>query len=281
MAGRLEGKVALVTGSGAGMGRAIAKRMASEGASVVVAEWDEAAARGTREQIEQGGGRAAEIVVDVSLEENAEAMVAFAVERFGRLDVLHNQVFALEAGPIENITLEGWNLTMQHTLTAAFLGTRAALPVMKSQQTGSIINTASISAFDVGTGLAAYGAAKAGVIALTRYTAVEYGPFGIRANSISPGSVETDAFLQNFGESSTNTILRGAPSDEPVERSAEELAEMRRGTVEATTSKRMTMPDDIADVALFLAGDESRAVTGENLVADGGVSVQSVLPSMV
>jgi NAD(P)-dependent dehydrogenase (short-subunit alcohol dehydrogenase family) len=282
MAARVQDKVAIVTGAGAGMGRATACLLAAEGAKVVIAEWNEAAAVGTRELIEEAGGTAAEIVLDVSTPENAQAMVSFAVERFGGLDILHNQIFAIESGLIEYITPEGWNLVLQNTLTATFLGIKYALPVMKRGGGGSIINTASVAGFTVDPGLAAYGAAKAGVINLTMHAAVEYGRHGIRVNAISPGTTESDAFLQTFGESTTATILRAAPTPTPPEmRTPEALQALRRGMAEATAIKRITQPAEIANVVLFLASDESSTITGANIVADGGVSPRIKFPSLV
>jgi NAD(P)-dependent dehydrogenase (short-subunit alcohol dehydrogenase family) len=271
MPGKLDGKVAIVTGSGAGMGRASAELLAREGAKVVVAEWNATAAEETRKNIEAGGGQAAEIVIDVSTAENAKGMVDFAVERYGGLDIMHNQVFAVHSGLLEDLTLEGWASVQQHCVTSTFLAMKFGLPVMREAGAGSVINTASISGMVVHPEMGAYGAAKAGVISLTRYAAVEYGRYGIRVNSISPGDVESAAWLQQFGEDSTATLLTSAPTDPPQqERTGSELEELRQRRSRASLFGRPAKPSEIAEIVLFLASDASSAITGSNIVADGG-----------
>jgi NAD(P)-dependent dehydrogenase (short-subunit alcohol dehydrogenase family) len=271
MPGKLDGKVAIVTGSGAGMGRASAELMAQEGAKVVVAEWNGSAAVETRENIEAAGGDAAELVVDVSTAENAKAMVDFAVERYGGLDIMHNQVFAVHTGRIEDLTLEGWASVVQHCLSSTFLAMKFGLPVIRQAGSGSVINTASISGMVVHPEMGAYGAAKAGVISLTRYAAVEYGRYGVRVNSISPGDVESAAWLQQFGEASTATLLTSAPTDPPQgQRTASELEELRERRSRASLFGKPAKPSEIAEVVLFLASDSSSAITGTNIVVDGG-----------
>jgi NAD(P)-dependent dehydrogenase (short-subunit alcohol dehydrogenase family) len=279
----LEGKVALVTGSGAGMGRASAKMLSEVGARVVVVDWDEEAALATRQQIVDAGGIAASFIVDASTEVGARSMIDFAISEFGRLDILHNQLFAIEAGLIEDITPTGWNLVLQSTLTATFLAMKYALPVMKAQESGgSIINTASISGIVADPGLGAYGAAKAGVIALTKYGAIEYGEYGIRVNAISPGIVETESVLQTFGEARTATILRTAQVETPVTpRTTEELAVLRRGKADATALKRIPQPEEIAGIVVFLASSAASSITGANIIADAGTSQRSASPSMI
>ncbi len=274
MSGKLDGKVAIVTGAGAGMGRASAELLAREGARVVVAEWNGTAAEETRKNIEAAGGEAAEFVVDVSTATNAKGMVDFAVEKYGGLDVMHNQVFAVHSGRLEDLTPEGWETVVQHCVTSTFLAMKFGLPVMREAGAGSVINTASISAMVVHSEMSAYGAAKAGVISLTRYAAVEYGRYGVRVNSISPGDVESAAWLQQFGEASTATLLTSAPTDPPQgERTPAELEELRQLRSRSSLFGRPAKPSEIAEVVLFLASDASSAITGSNIVADGGASL--------
>ena len=142
---RFEGKAAVVTGGASGIGAATARRLASEGAAVLIADINAAGAARVVEEIAAAGGRAVACETDVADPARIEAMVARAVEAFGRLDVLHNNATLLEAGPIDKISVEGWNRTLAVNLTAPFLGIRAALPIMRRGGGGAIVNTASIS----------------------------------------------------------------------------------------------------------------------------------------
>lgn len=172
MAGRVAGKVALITGGGSGIGEATAKRFAQEGAKVVIVDINEEGARRVAREIQAGGGQASALRADVANPQDVESMIKHAVDTFGRLDVLHNNATALEVGRVADLTVEGWNRTIAVNLTATFLGTKFALPVMIRQGGGAIVNTASISGLGGDYGLAAYNAAKAGVINFTRTTAI-------------------------------------------------------------------------------------------------------------
>jgi len=281
MSARFEGRVALVTGGGSGIGEATVKRFASEGARVVVVDWNAEAAERVSREIGEAGGDARPYVTDIGTEEGAAGMVAFAVEQYGGLNILHNNVFGMQAGLLEDITLEGWNETIRLTVTGAFLGTRAAIPVMIAGGGGAIVNTASIAGWETEPGLGPYGVAKAGVMALTRSTAVEYGPEGIRANAVLPSTVETPAFLQTFGEATTQTWLTGAPAGRrtPAARTPEQLEEMRAGKAAAHATRRLIQPAEIAAVVVFLASDDARSVTGASYPVDGGLTAHSPGPT--
>ena len=245
--GRLEGKVAIVTGGASGIGAATVRRFAGEGARVVVADInDEAGARLATEL----GDRAAFRHTDVSVLAEVEATVAFAVSRYGGLDVIHNNAAATGGGYVSEIDPAVWEQSLRVMLTAVFYGMRAALPALLARGGGSIINTSSIEGL-VGEIMAApYCTAKAGMINLTRTVALEYGRRNIRANCICPGAVDTPmlALMESFT---------------PLPRA--QLAA-------AHALGRILRPEEIANVALFLASDESSAITGTAIVADGGLT---------
>jgi len=248
--GRLEGKVAIVTGGASGIGAATVRRFVSEGARVVVADINDDA--GTRLVAELGQG-AAFHHTDVSVLPEVEATVAFAVSHYGGLDVIHNNAAASGGGYVSEIDPEVWERSLRIMLTAVFYGMRAAIPAMLARGGGSIINTSSIEGL-VGEIMAApYCTAKAGMINLTRTVALEYGRKNIRANCICPGAVDTPmlALMESFT---------------PLPR--QELAAQH-------ALGRILRPDEIANVALFLASDESSAITGAAIVADGGLTVGS------
>jgi len=245
--GRLDGRVAIVTGGASGIGAATVRRFAGEGARVVIADInDEAGARLAAEL----GERAAFRHTDVGVLAEVEATVAFAVSRYGGLDVMHNNAAATGGGYISEIDPAVWEQSLRVMLTAVFYGMRAALPALLARGGGSIINTSSIEGL-VGEIMAApYCTAKAGVINLTRTAALEYGRRNIRVNCICPGAVDTPmlALMESFT---------------PLPR-AQLAAKHALG--------RILRPEEIANVALFLASDESSAITGTAIVADGGLT---------
>jgi len=249
MAGRLAGKVAIVTAAGQGIGRACAVRFAVEGAEVVVNDIRDDAAHAVVAEIVAAGGRASAYVADVGSSERVTTMIEETAARHGRLDVLVNNAAALGYGRVEDMTDDAWRAVFAVTLDATFFGCRAAIPVMAARGGGSIINTASAAGLGGSIGLSAYGAAKAAVLNLTRAAALEAAGRGVRVNAICPGSIDTP----------------------PLRAFVETLPGGRAAFEKGIPVKRIGTAEEIANVALFLASDEASYVTGATIVADGGV----------
>lgn len=245
--------MAVITGGASGQGRASALRFASEGARVLVADIDEAGAGETVRLVAEDGGEATAIRADVSSRSDNEAMVRTAVERWGRLDVLYNNAAVQMSGRLLECTDEEWDLTMSTNLDAIFWACRAAIPHMVAGGRGSIINTSSVLGLIGSEGYCAYGAAKAGLVALTRQIAVEHGP-AVRANVIAPGSIDTPRF-------------RKVADDMGVDR--EQFLGMLHKNIPL---HRLGTAEDVAGIALFLASDASAYTTGAVIPADGGLA---------
>jgi meso-butanediol dehydrogenase / (S,S)-butanediol dehydrogenase / diacetyl reductase len=252
---RLAEKVCVVTGSASGIGEACAKTYAREGGKVVIADRDLDGARRVAGEIRQAGGIAEAFGVNVAKPDELEAMVKFAIDKFGRLDVLHNNaMYSVFGQHTADIDLRGWQLTLNVSLTAYWYGIKVAISeAMLPQGKGSIINTASTAGLTGDYLQCAYNVAKAGVINLTRVTAIEYARKGIRCNAICPGPTLTPGIKLGIerGLSDPKMLVEGVPMG------------------------RLASTQEMANVGLFLASDESSFVTGTTIVADGGLSAAS------
>jgi NAD(P)-dependent dehydrogenase (short-subunit alcohol dehydrogenase family) len=250
--GQLEGKVALITGAASGQGRAAAQLFADHGAAIVVVDVNDEGALDTVARIEKDGGRAVSLHADVSQRSDCDGMITAALDTFGRLDVLYNNAAVQMSGRLVDTTEEMWDVTIATNLSAIFWACRAAIPRMLAGDGGSIINTSSTLGQQGSAGYAAYGAAKAGLISLTRQIAVEYGP-RIRANAIAPGSIDTPRFRK---------------VTEELEDAEGFLAMLER----TIPMRRLGLADDVARLALFLASDASAYTSGAVIPCDGGLA---------
>lgn len=249
----LNEKVAVITGGASGQGRAAALRFSQVGARIVVADVNDEGAAETVRLVEERGGEAVAVHTDVAVQSEVEAMVEHGADRWGRLDVLYNNAAVQMSGGLLDCTDEEWDLTIRTNLDAIFWACRAAIPRMLATGGGAIINTASVLGLIGSAGYCAYGVAKAGLVALTRQIAVEYGP-AIRANVIAPGSIDTPRFKK-------------VAEDMGMERDAF-LAMLHKNI----PLHRLGTADDVAGIALFLASEQSAYVTGAVIPADGGLA---------
>jgi NAD(P)-dependent dehydrogenase (short-subunit alcohol dehydrogenase family) len=250
---RLQNDIAIVTGAGRGIGSTIAASLAAEGATVIVADLDLESARCTAESITHTGGQAIPLTADVSEPAQVQRLIDDCLARFGRLDILVNNAGVGLNQPFLTTTLEQWELQLRVNLTGTFLCGQAAARAMASQGRGRIVNIASISGQRGGQGRAAYGAAKAGVILLTKVMAVELAPLGVRVNAVSPGPVDTDQSRQTHTPSTRQAYYDRIPVRRYGER------------------------EEIAAAVLFLASHESSFVNGHVLNVDGGFNAAGLV----
>jgi NAD(P)-dependent dehydrogenase (short-subunit alcohol dehydrogenase family) len=251
---RLQDKVAIITGGGGGMGRVAAQMFAAEGARIVVAEFSEAAGRETVRLVQEAGGGATFVKVDVSHEADAKGMVDHAVSTFGRVDVLYNNAGVMPEADhsVIDTSVEAWDQVMAVNVRGVFLGCKYAIPVMLAQGSGSIINISSfVALMGCSNPQDAYTASKGAVLALTKSLAVQFGPRGVRSNAICPGPVETPL------------LMDWLVKDE----------EAKRIRLARNPTGRFGKPEEIVYMAMYLASDESRWTNGASLVVDGGITV--------
>jgi cyclopentanol dehydrogenase len=249
--GRLDSKVALISGAARGQGEAEARLFAREGASVVLGDVLVEQGEQVAKEIGEAGGRAVFARLDVSDEDDWTAAVELAERTFGRLDVLVNNAAIIGLQGIMDTTLERWNRVIAVNQTGTFLGMRAAIPAMRRAGGGSIVNISSVLATMGSGNSASYTASKGAVSALTRTVSVELATEGIRVNAVHPGGVETPMAVECLGDD----------------------LEARRALIATHPMGRIGEPEEIATGVLFLASDEASFVTGASLVIDGGNTV--------
>ncbi len=240
----LKDQAALVTGGGSGIGEATAKLLADNGAAVMVADWNEETAQATAEAITAGGGKAGHVKCDVSDKSQAEAAVTETVKSFGRIDILINNAGITRDQSALKMEQSNWEQVLGVNLSGVFYCSQAAGKHMREQEYGRIVNASSVSSFG-NFGQANYSATKAGVTAMTRTLAIEWGKYGITVNAIAPGFIKT-------------AMTEAIP------------AEMREGVAQRIPVRRVGEPYDIARIYLFLASPESSFITGVLILADGG-----------
>jgi meso-butanediol dehydrogenase / (S,S)-butanediol dehydrogenase / diacetyl reductase len=252
--GKLDGRKVLITGAGAGIGRDSALAFAREGAAVAVVDVREARAEQTAELIRAEGGDARAFVCDVRSFEQVQQTVAGAIAAFGRIDAVFNDAGTTRPGSVVSVTLEDWDMVLDVNLRGTFYVSRAVLPHMVERGSGAIINMGSVDGIAADANMAAYNAAKAAVVNLSRSMAIDFGPRGIRTNCICPGVIGSPAILRMF-------------TDE------------RRAAMEAVTPlRRIGRPSDIASLAVFLASEDAAFINGATLVADGGLMARTGMP---
>ncbi len=252
MAGRVDSKVVLITGGASGLGAESGRRLAKEGATVVLTDLQADAGQALADQITAAGGRAEFLMQDVTDEARWGEVVEAVMNRFGRIDVLVNSAGIGEGGqPILEATYAAWKRVIDINLDGTFLGVKAVAPAMAAAGRGSIINLSSILGKVGQAGAAAYCASKGGVLMLTKAVALELAPLGVRVNSVHPGYIDTPMVVNAL-------------------RNSENENELRDMIISRHAMGRLGVPREIADAIVFLASDESSFMTGSELVVDGG-----------
>lgn len=255
---RFEGQVAIITGGALGIGGATARKLASEGAKVFIADFNDAAAIENVERIKQAGGSAAASHVDVSISEDIGRMVNEAVDLYGRIDILVQNAFGVIAGESKihgtalTVEEDNWNYGIDVLLKALYLGAKNAIPHMRVNGGGNIINLASVHSLLQEPGMLVYEAAKAGVVGMTRQMATDFGPDGIRVNAIAPGHIVGEGLAKMWEENPTGHAF----------------------FADQYPLRRTGLPNDIANGIAFLCSEDAAFITGHTLTIDGGLSIQ-------
>ncbi|EQB36647.1 MULTISPECIES: SDR family NAD(P)-dependent oxidoreductase [Virgibacillus] len=246
--GRLDKKVAVITGAGSGMGREEALLFAKEGAKVIASDIQEDAVKEVVKEIKSNGGEALALTHDVTSENDWKHVIKSTMDAFGKLDVLVNNAGISQPEPMEELTLERWHQIININLTSTFLGIKLAVPHMRENKGGSIVNISSIAGLTGSQGAGAYTASKGGVRMLTKAAAVDYGKDNIRVNSVHPGFIKT-----------------------PMSATFFEREDMKQWFLSQTALPQLGRPIEVAEAVLFLASDAAYHITGVELPVDGGV----------
>lgn len=257
----LKDKIALITGAGSGIGLEVSKAFAKEGAKLVITDVNEDAAKMAADSLVKAGFEAVGVGFDVTNEEQLTAALSLTVTKFGKIDILVNNAGLQYVSPIEDFPTDKFELMVRIMLTAPFMAIKHVFPIMKKQGAGRIINMASINGLIGFAGKAAYNSAKHGVIGLTKVAALEGAPHGITVNALCPGYVDTPLVRNQLKDlASTRKV--------PLENVLEEVI------YPLVPQRRLLAVSEIADYAIFLAGDKAKGVTGQAAVLDGGYTVQ-------
>ena len=257
---KLKDKVAIITGGGTGIGKAISRAFANEGAAVVLAARDLTRIEKVTDEIKSKGGTAKAIQTDISEHEQIKRMIAQTIDEFGQIDVLVNNAAAIYPNTdVVNMNLDNWHNTLKVNLTGTMLCSREALKYMIPHRNGTIVNISSVSGISGHPTQSPYSVSKWGIIGFTETLAIEVGGYNIRVNSISPGATRTEEF---------NNIVRSLARSAGIS-----YEEMMGKLMSMNSLKRMADPSEIASCAVFLASDDSSAVTGHNLIASCGFHI--------